>query len=337
MRNILIVDLDSFTLHIFSGLLKSYSNYIQVFSAAGIPEALDILDKEEIHILITGMHVPEMDAFKLALLVSDDPGIRSVIITDKASAELCRKIQEMPSVIHFNQILDLSTLTKRIFTELQIDYGGQIRGLTLSFLLQVLELEGRSCTLLVTAKSKSGSLYLVDGRPVAARVGRLQGKPAALLILNWQNVVIDIDYKPVEVEREIDAQLMNLLLESGQFRDEALSQRRNLRRHSRYDCLVAVEFRTNGVNYQCYMRDLSEGGAYIETEQPVMMGQQLLLSLYSPMLERSCIVSGLVVRKEARGVGIRFETLAPRQKQVINSLIESCCSPIAPPSEPVSS
>ena len=331
MRNILIVDLDSITLHLFSGLLKSHSNYLRVFSASSIPEALDVLDKEEIHILITGMHVPEMDAFKLALLVSDDPGIRSIIITDGASAELRRKTQEMPSVIHFDQILDIGTLTKRIFTELQIDYGGQIRGLNLSFLLQVLELEGRSCTLLITAKSKSGTLYLIDGKPVAARVGKLKGKPAALLILNWQNVLIDIDYSPREVEREIDTQLMNLLLESGQFRDEALSQRRNLRQHSRYDCLVAVEFRTNGVNYQCYMRDLSEGGAYIETEQPLMMGQQLLLSLYSPLLERSCIVSGLVVRKEAKGAGIRFEALSPHQKQVINSLIESCCTPIAPP------
>lgn len=333
MRKILIVDLDTFTLHIFSGLLKSHSNYLRVFSAASIPEALDILDKEKIHILITGMHVPEMDAFKLALLVSDDPGIRSIIITDKASPELCSKTQKIPSVIHYDQILDLGTLTKRIFTELQIDYGGQIRGLTLSFLLQVLELERRSCTLLITAKSKTGTLYLVDGRPVAARVGKLKGKPAALLILNWQNVSIDIDYKPIEIEPEIDTQLMNLLLESGQFHDEALNQRRNLRRYNRYDCLVAVEFRTNCVNYQCYMRDLSEGGAYIETEQPLMMGQQLLLSIYSPMLERSCIVSGLVVRTEAKGVGIRFEALAPQQKQVINSLIESCCSPIVPPSE----
>jgi len=334
MRNILIVDHDPFTLHIFSGLLKSHSNYLRVLPAASIPDALDILEKEEIHILITGMHVPEMDAFKLALLVSDDPGIRSIIITDNATHELCRKIQEMPSVIHFDQILDIGTLTKRIFTELQIDYGGQIRGLTLSFLLQVLELEGRSCTLLVTAKSKSGTLYLVDGRPVAARVGKLKGKPAALLILNWQNVLIDIDYRPLEVEPEIDTQLMNLLLESGQFRDEALSQRRNLRQYSRYDCLVAVEFRIGDVNYQCYMRDLSEGGAYIETEQPVGMGQKLLLRLSSPMLERSCIVSGKVVRKEAKGVGIRFEALAPEQTHVINSLIESCCSPISPPSEP---
>ena len=138
MRNILIVDNDPFTLHIFSGLLKNHSNFIKVFPAGDIPSALEILDKRIIHILITGMHIPETDAFKLALLVSDDPGIRTILVTDNATDGLRNKIKTMPSVIHFDQILDISMLTKRIFTELQIDYGGQFRGLSLPFLLQVL-------------------------------------------------------------------------------------------------------------------------------------------------------------------------------------------------------
>lgn len=333
MRNILIVDNDPFTLHIFCGLLKNQSHFIQVFSAGDIPSALEILAKKTIHILITGMHIPAPDAFKLALLVSDDPGICTILITDNATDGLRSKIKAMPSVIHFDQILDLSMLTKRIFTELQIDYGGQFRGLSLSFLLQVIELEGRSCTLLITAKSKSGTLYIVDGKPVAARVKKLTGKPAALKILNWQNVGIDIDYKPKELETEIETPLMTLLLESGRFMDETLSQRNNLRRHIRYDCLVGVEYRIGDARYQCYMRDLSEGGAYIETEQPVGMGQELVLTLYSPMLERSCDIGGKVVRKDAGGIGVHFQPVIPEQKQVIHSLIESCCSPIEPPSE----
>jgi Tfp pilus assembly protein PilZ len=110
--------------------------------------------------------------------------------------------------------------------------------------------------------------------------------------------------------------------------DETLSQRQNLRRHTRYDCLVGVEYRIDDARYQCYMRDLSEGGAYIETEQPVEMGQELVLTLYSPMLERSCDIDGKVVRKDTGGIGVRFQPIIPEQKQVINSLIESCCSPI---------
>jgi len=44
MRNILIVDNDPFTLHIFSGLLKNQSHFIQVFPAGDIPSALAMPD-----------------------------------------------------------------------------------------------------------------------------------------------------------------------------------------------------------------------------------------------------------------------------------------------------
>jgi hypothetical protein len=265
-------------------------------------------------------------------LATNDPETRVIILTNNATSSFCSKTKQMNSVTHFDHVLDISMLAKRIFTELQIDFGGQIRGIALAFLLQALELEGRSCTLLVTAKAKTGMIYLTDGKPTAAKMGRLTGKPAAIQILNWQNVLIDIDYKPREMPLEIDESLMNLLLESGQILDEKLSQRHNIRQHNRYDCLVGVQYRIHDVVYQCYLRDLSEGGAYLETEQSVEIGQWLTVSLYSPMLERTSEIHGRVVRLEKKGIGIRFEELVPEQKQVIHALIESCCTPIANPS-----
>ena len=332
MKNVLVVENDPITLHAFVGLLKGQSNFLRVQAAASIQTAIEIMEQQPIHLLITGMHISEEDSFKLSLLASNDPETRVIILTHNATSSFCSKTRQMDSVVHFDQVLDISMLAKRIFTELQIDFGGQIRGIALAFLLQALELEGRSCTLLVTAKAKTGIVYLTDGKPTAAKVGRLTGQPAALQILNWQNVLIDIDYKPMEMPREIDMSLMNLLLESGQIMDEKLSQRHNIRQHKRYDCLVGVQYRIQDVVYQCYLRDLSEGGAYLETEQSVEIGQWLTVSLYSPMLERTCEIHGRVVRLEEKGIGIRFEGLVPEQKQVIHSLIESCCTPIANPS-----
>jgi len=83
----------------------------------------------------------------------------------------------------------------------------------------------------------------------------------------------------------------------------------------------------------CYMRDLSEGGAYLETDQPVELDQQLVLTLFSSMLEQSCAIKGIVVRRDKKGIGVRFEDLISKQKHVIRSLIESCCVPIPKPSE----
>jgi hypothetical protein len=80
------------------------------------------------------------------------------------------------------------------------------------------------------------------------------------------------------------------------------------------------------------MRDISEGGAYIETEQSVKVGQRLVMSLSSPVLERSCSINGTVVRRDPSGIGVRFDDLSLQQKQVIRSLMETRCSPITTPS-----
>ncbi len=80
------------------------------------------------------------------------------------------------------------------------------------------------------------------------------------------------------------------------------------------------------------MRDISEGGAYIETEQPVKVGQRLVMSLSSPALESTCAISGTVVRRDPRGIGVRFDELTLKQKQIIRSLTETRCTPISDPS-----
>ena len=334
MKNILVVDTDTVMLHTFVGLLKSQSNFLRVIPAAGVQHALDTLATETVDILITGMHMNEVDTFELLDLVAQKyPGLRILVITNNASAMFRTKVRQTPAAIHFDQALDVSMLTKRLFTELQIDYGGQIRGIALASFLQLIELEGRSCTLQITAKGKTGTIYVVDGKPVAARMGLLTGKPAIVHVLTWENVLIDIDYAAHDVSREITTPLMNLLLESGRIVDEKQSQRPNQRKHSRYDCLVGVDYDISDWTYQCYMRDISEGGAYIETEHAVRVGQRLIMSLSSPVLERTCAINGTVVRRDPKGIGVRFDELTLQQKQVIRSLTETHCSEISAPTE----
>jgi CheY-like chemotaxis protein len=330
MKTILVIDNDPIMLNTFAGLLKSQSGFFRILPVANIQAALDALAVGDVHILITGMHMSEMDTFELlSLLAADYPEIRTIVMTNNASTMLRTKIKQMPSAIHFDQALDISMLIKRIFTELQIDFGGQLRGITLASFLQMLEQEGRSCTLQVAAKGKAGTIYVSNGKPVAARTGLLRGAPAAQYILTWQNVLIDIDYAPKDVPREITMSLMNLVLESGRMVDEKRNQRTNLRKHSRYECLVGVAYDIGDWTYQCYLRDISEGGAYIETEQPIKVGQRLVLSLSSPVLERRSVIGGTVVRRDTAGIGICFEALSLSQKQEIRSLLELHCTPIS--------
>jgi len=187
----------------------------------------------------------------------------------------------------------------------------------------MMELESCSCNLNVTSRDMVGSLWLKNGELIAAKSQAAEGEEAALDILAWKNVFIDIDYTPHEVEQQISVPLMILMVESSQHYDEIQSNTRNRRVHDRYDLLVALDYDIKNMTRQCFLRDISLGGAYIETEQEMEMGQTITLVLTSPRLKSSCSIEARVVHIDGKGAGFRFQINSSEQQQIIKSMIDS--------------
>jgi Tfp pilus assembly protein PilZ len=83
---------------------------------------------------------------------------------------------------------------------------------------------------------------------------------------------------------------------------------------------LAVDYDVSNWTYQSFLRDISLGGAYLESEQPALLGSRLTLSLAAPGVARGCKVQGKVIRCDPRGIGVSFENLSLRQKEVIQAL-----------------
>lgn len=325
MKNVLIVDSDPFMLDTLVGLLKSQSGFLNVLSAENGKTALDVVARENIHVVITGLRLSKIDGFELVVLLAKMyPRIRVIVMTSNASPMLRARIKQIPTAVHFDRPLDISLLTQRIFTELGISYGGQVRGVNLSSFLQMIELEGRTCMLQVRGKGRIGFLWIRGGELIAAEVGELRGEPAALVVLGWEHVVIDIDYSPVDKEVEIMTPLMGLMMESSRLSDEQKCQQANQRRHDRYNILVAVDYDVRDLTYHCFLRDISLGGAYIETDQNIQVGDKISLSLSIPEIDRPAVIDCEVMRRDDRGIGVRFETMTLQQKRVIEMLERRC-------------
>jgi CheY-like chemotaxis protein/Tfp pilus assembly protein PilZ len=321
MKNVLIVDSDPFMLDTLVGLLKSQSGFLNVVSAENGKAALDILACQPIHVVITGLRLPKIDGFELVVLLAKlHPDVRVIVMTSNASPMLRAKIKQIPTAVHFDRALDISLLTQRIFTELGISYGGQVRGVNLSSFLQMIELEGRTCMLQVRGKGRVAFLWIRKGELIAAEVGDLRGESAALMILGWEHVVIDIDYSHAEKDVEITTPLMGLMMESSRLMDEQKCLQTNQRKHDRYNLLVAVDYDISDLTYQCFLRDISLGGAYIETEQMIQIGDRISLSLSAPEIDRPTVIDCQVVRRDDKGIGVCFESLTLQQKKVIETL-----------------
>lgn len=321
MKNVLILDNDPIGRLTIGGLLKSHSGLITIRYAKNLQDAFDVIVNHAIQLIIAGPHLAEIDAFELIeRLEKQHPDIRLIVMTIHAPPMLRTKIKQYPATVLFDQLEDIALLIKRIYTELNIDYGGQIRGIQLTSFLQMLELEDRTCTLHISTKGKTGQLFIQKGAPIGARIGPLSGKPAALNILTWENVAIEIDYTPFEMPPEITKNLMGLILDSGRLVDSRLRDNPNQRRNQRYNCVLAMDYDISDWTFQCVIKDLSMGGAYIETEQSIKVGQKIILTLTPPDLERGCTINATVIRNDQKGLAVNFEPLSEQQKEVVDFL-----------------
>ncbi len=322
INNILIVDSDQTMLQTLTGLLKCQGGFLDVHTATDIKMALELVQTVQMRVVITTIRPEETNGFDLVTrLTREYPSIKVMVVTNNAQPLLRAKISRIPSVIHLDQTHDISMLTKRIFTELQIDYGGHIRGINLSTFLQMMELEGKTCTLQITSKDNIGYLWIQKGQLLAARENFSTGKEAALKILSWKNVFIDIDYSRQTIEPELSLPLMMLIMESGQLDDEKNHTMKNSRIHKRYDLMMALDYTVKNVQRHCFLRDISLGGAYIETDQELELGQMLTLTLTSPKIKSRCTIEGTVVRRDSHGVGIHFRLRSLQQRQMIQAMI----------------
>jgi len=320
MKNILIVTDDAVIRKTFLDMLKNHGNVFYILTAEDIKKAVSIIKRIEIGLVVMSLRMPNMDSFKLHTYLSREyPEIRVIVIMGDVSPLIKVKVKNLGASIVSEEQMDISALTGMLYTELQVDYGGRVRGISLTSFLQMLELEGKTCTLKIKANGKTGHMFIEDGELIAAETGALRGDDAALKILKWKKVLIDIEYSTKQKRKEINTPLMNLLMESNRLLDE--DDDIEQREHPRVECLVAYDL--DDWDHQTYVKNISLGGAYIATEHPVSIGPEIELTLTAQNPPRSCDIIGRVVRRDKEGIGVRFEELSRQQRIMIESLIRT--------------
>lgn len=98
--------------------------------------------------------------------------------------------------------------------------------------------------------------------------------------------------------------------------------RLDYREDSRIPCFLPVDYSTADRVYQDFINNLSNGGVFIETGASLREGQSISLIFTVPTLQKSFKISGIIVRTEQDGIGVKFsKKLTPYQKELINSAI----------------
>jgi len=322
MKTVMIVDNDPIMLEIIASLLRDHGIYFRIIKVENSTKASKLIDRVAVDLVITGLRVPEADSMGLMeKLKKSYPNVTRVVLTDVVSPTLKMKIEQVGVSAYLEEPINMDELTELLLSELNIEYGGRIRGISLSSFTQMLELEGSTCALRIRGNQETGDLFFIKGELIAAKLGDLTGKKAAIDILGWPMILIDIDYAPFEKKREINIPLMSLLLESHKAEDDRQVKNEEQRRSPRYDCHVKVDFDISDWSYDGVITNISLCGVYIETHHPVTVGSEIMLALTSLDDWRHCTIKGKVVRRDAKGIGVALQELSLYQQQVVQSFL----------------
>ena len=279
--------------------------FFKVFTANTALEAIDLMDKIKVDIVIVGRKISTEEVDILDHHLRQNKTIKLIIMVEKKS-KVAGILKAFEYKMQFETPLDISLLLETLLSELEIDYGGQLRGISVASFLQMIELESKTCMIKATEAGKVGYLYCESGSLIEAEIDDLKGKEAAFAILDFENALLFIDYNVPKKERTISVSLMSLLLESGRIKDEKPPTPKENRSYKRFNCALPVEFFYSDWSHKGQISNISLSGIFLETKGPFSVGKQIEIAFFSPTLDKGCRITGVIIRRESLGIGIEF-------------------------------
>ncbi|MBR9980983.1 MAG: PilZ domain-containing protein [Desulfatitalea sp.] len=301
-------------------LLTGPGDFFKVLTAGTVVEAIDLIERIRVDLVIAGRQVSPKEIDLLDNCLRQHVDTRLIVMADRKS-HVASLLKAFEYKMQFEVPVDIGLLLERLLDEFGIDTGGQLRGISIASFLQMIELEGKTCTVKVLAGGRCGHLYCESGEVIDAQMEALGGKEAAFALFGLENALIMLDYNLPAREKTIHVPLMSLLLESGRIKDEQIPKPDERRRYKRFPCALPVEFVYNEWAHQGVVSNISLSGVFLQTKGPFSVGQEVQVAFFSQSLNKGCRIAGVIMRRDAEGIGIKFAAASINQMAVLRTVI----------------
>jgi CheY-like chemotaxis protein/predicted DNA-binding protein (UPF0251 family) len=221
MQQILLVDDEkSYVLSLAKGLSTRLKK-VKLLTAHNGKEALEVLKSNSVDLLVTDLKMPEMDGFELLAEMNNlNITVPTIVMTAFGTPKVGEQLRELGAVEYLEKPTELAVITDKIKQALAADTKGYVQGISLATFAQLMEMEKKTCTMLVKTDGKAGRIYFHNGELLDAQLGDLSGEAAAYVIFAWDDVDIKVEPARAQKEQRINVPLNHLLIEALRLKDE---------------------------------------------------------------------------------------------------------------------
>ncbi|HKQ69894.1 MAG TPA: response regulator [Polyangiaceae bacterium] len=234
MKTVLIVDDDASALRALARLVAARHSSVEVLTACNGKEAVAILEARPVDLVLTDLQMPELNGFELLTwMMQHVPATRILPMSAYLCDETNQRLLALGPIECLTKPVDLEVLSQMLNDVLAPGIQGYVQNIGLPSLLQLLELEQKTCTMSIACETGSGLVHLVGGRMVHAETGEFRGDDAALEMAAWRDLKVTLDERHSASEHTVKSSLGYILMEAARRQDE--------RRHSESKQLAAEE------------------------------------------------------------------------------------------------
>ena len=228
-QQVLIVDDEpELLLSISSGFEKN--KRFRISTAHNGREALDILSRVPVDLVVTDLRMSVMDGVELlAAMTESFPKIPHIVMTAFGTPVMEQQLKKAGTLEVLEKPLDIDALEQAINRALDLhEHRNEgLAGISLANFLQIVAMEQKTATLTVThPNGKTGQLFFAEGKLIDAKYDNITGEDAVFEMLTWENFRLSMEKLPPPLpESRIQSELMSLLLKAAHRKDAAMQEK----------------------------------------------------------------------------------------------------------------
>ena len=185
--NVLIADDHLESLRLLEAMLEGIG--YEVAAVRNGKEALDVLGRMPIDLVISDIRMPDINGLDLLVRVKRDyPQTKVIIMTAYGSSDVQKEASKRGSLYYIEKPFEINEIRKLILDLVREKRGfeGKLFDLQLTDIIQMNCLGRVTTSLVITKDDHRGVIYFRDGEIVHAECDDSGGEEAFYTILGWQ-------------------------------------------------------------------------------------------------------------------------------------------------------
>ena len=123
-----------------------------------------------------------------------------------------------------------------------------------------------------------------------------------------------MEYSEKDVDKAAtSARLLNIIMELPVEQQLKLLkvldswQDQGVRKYPRKRWVIPVDLEIKDQTFKKFIKDVSKGGVFIETQKPFSVGQEIRLHIQLPNKSKPFEIVGEIIRSNPQGIGVKFK------------------------------